>query len=204
MSRSAGLAELELVIAPEDRLRAQLYRLLADFLSKPPTKDRLALGAGLAGDGTPFGRRIDRFAQACRATTQSAEDRAFQDLFVGLGRGELVPYGSYYLTGFLQEKPLARLRQDMARLGIARAPDHADPEDHIASVLEMMAGIVDGGLGDAPGLRVQHAFYKDHIASWAPVFFRDLEAVTASALYAALGGLGRGFLEIEDAAFAMI
>ena len=128
----------------------------------------------------------------------------FQDLFIGLVRGELVPYGSYYLTGFLHEKPLAKLRRDMSRLGVEREQNVAEPEDHIASLCEMMAGFIDGSLGRPLALEEQKAFFSAHIGSWAPVLFRDMEAAKASILYATLGSVGRVFLEIEERAFAMV
>ncbi len=128
----------------------------------------------------------------------------FHDLFVGLVRGELVPYGSYYLTGFLHEKPLAKLRQDMSRLGVVREQNVAEPEDHIASLCEMMAGFIDGSLGRPLALEEQKAFFSAHIGNWAPVLFRDMEAAKASILYAMLGSIGRVFLDIEERAFAMV
>ena len=115
-----------------------------------------------------------------------------------------MPYGSYYLTGFLHEKPLAKLRQDMSRLGVVREQNVAEPEDHIASLCEMMAGFIDGSFGRALDLDEQKAFFAAHIDNWAPVLFRDMEAAKASILYATLGSVGRIFLQIEEGAFAMV
>jgi TorA maturation chaperone TorD len=189
---------------PEDHLRAQLYRLLARFLSSPPDAAALKLGANLTGDDSELGRAIAVLARVCSRSEPRAVAEEFHDLFVGLVRGELVPYGSYYLTGFLHEKPLAKLRQDMARLGVAREEGVADPEDHIASLCEMMAGFIDGALGRTLSLEEQKAFYSAHIGSWAGVLFRDMEAAKASVLYAALGAVGRVYLQIEESAFAMV
>jgi TorA maturation chaperone TorD len=190
--------------ASEDKLRAQLYRLLARFLSSPPDAALLKVGAGLTGDDSELGRAITAFARVCAGSEAAMVADEYHDLFIGLVRGELVPYGSYYLAGFLHEKPLAKLRQDMARLGVAREDGVADPEDHIASLCEMMAGFIDGSLGRALPLEAQKAFFGVHIGSWAPVLFRDLETAKASVLYGALGSVGRVFLEIEERAFAMV
>lgn len=191
-------------IAPEDVLRAQCYRLLSAFLSSPPGTAELQAGAALTGDDSDLGRAIAAFARVCGRSDPATVADEYHELFIGLTRGELVPYGSYYLTGFLHEKPLAKLRQDMSRLGIERDPDMRDPEDHIASVCETMAGLIDGTFGEPLSLEEQKAFFSTHIGSWAPVFFRDLEAAKASVLYGTLGSVGRIFLAIEEEAFKMV
>jgi TorA maturation chaperone TorD len=190
-------------VSPEDRLRAHLYLLLGRFLSKPPDAAALKAGADLRGDETQLGKAITAFARVCARSQPAAVADEYHDLFIGLARGELVPYGSYYLTGFLHEKPLAKLRQDMDRLGIERPNYVHEPEDHIASLCEMMAGLVDGSLGRVLPLVEQRVFFSAHIGSWAPVLFRDMEAAKASVLYATLGSIGRVFLAIEEEAFAM-
>lgn len=187
----------------EDALRMHLYRLIARYLTAPPTQADLDFAAGLSAlKGTLLGDRIIAFAQAARATTAQQEADAYQELFIGLGRGLFVPYGSYYLTGFLHEKPLARLRVDMGVLGIARSDDIAEPEDHIASVLEMMAGLIGGDFGPRSS-QAQRGFFEAHVGSWAGHFFRDLSLDETSAFYAAVGALGSRFVEVEERAFQL-
>lgn len=190
-------------VAPEDELRAHVYRLLAQFLSEPPSRETLELGARIEGDETDFGRSIAAFAHLCARTGVEKAGDEYHDLFIGVARGELVPFGSYYLTGFLHEKPLAKLRTDMARLGITRAPEIKDPEDHIAALMDMMAGLISGEFGAPAPLAEQRKFFETHIAPWARHFFADLEGAKASVLYAALGSIGRHFMDIEEAAFRM-
>jgi TorA maturation chaperone TorD len=188
----------------EDALRAQLYRLLSRLLAAPPDRPLLDLMAGMTGDQTALGRGITALAtRAAEAAPATVADE-YTDLFIGVGRGELVPFASYYLTGFLNEKPLARLRAEMASLGIARAEQAKEPEDHIAAVCEMMAGLIDGAFGDSAPLLVQRRFFERHLASWAPQFFRDLEGAQAAALYGPVGTVGGALIAIEEAAFAMI
>ena len=191
-------------VAPEDLLRAQMYRLLVRFLSAPPTPGDLRTAAALKGNDSVLGRTISTFARLAGHASPAAVREEYYVLFIGLGRGELVPYGSYYLAGFLHEKPLAKLRQDMERLGIARDPEVRDPEDHIASLCEMMAGLIEGRFGAPLPLAEQRRFFETHLGSWAGYFFRDLEAAQSSGLYAALGTVGRTFLEIEEGAFALV
>jgi TorA maturation chaperone TorD len=204
MPRAAGLVEPSPDVAPEDVLRARCYRLLARFLSSPPTAAELKTAAALSGDDSGLGRAISAFAHVCARANAAGVADEYHELFIGLARGELVPYGSYYQTGFLHEKPLAKLRQDMVRLGVAREQGVADPEDHIAALCEMMAGFIDGALRRPLSLEEQKSFFTAHIGSWAPVFFRDLEVAKASVLYATLGSVGRAFLAIEEGAFAMV
>ena len=203
LSEGSASAGAPAELPPEEALRAGVYGLLSTFLSAPPTSDVLASGAELVGDDTPFGTAVTAFARVCRGTTVDAADTEYHALFIGLSRGELLPYASYYLTGFLHEKPLARLRNDMAELGLERQPDVSEPEDHIASVCEIMASLINGSLDAPASLEAQRKFFETHLNSWAPHFFKDLEAARASVLYAALGSVGRRFLEVEARGFEL-
>ena len=190
-------------VTEEDQLRAHWYALLARLLSAPPDDTVLALARGLKGDDSDLGRGIRTLAAAARATTRGAVDQEYFNLFVGLGKGELLPFGSYYLTGFLNEKPLARLRDDMAELGIARTTGVKEPEDHIASLCEMMSGLITGAFGAPVDLVRQRRFFDTHIASWAPRFFEDLQAADSAAFYMPVGAIGSVFMAIESQAFEM-
>jgi len=186
----------------EDRMRASFYDLLAALLARPADKQILAACAALEGDDATLGKAVSTLARLARSAQPRQVSREFHDLFIGLGRGELLPYASYYLTGFLHEKPLAKLRGDMAELGIERADGVAEPEDNIASLMEMMAGLIRGEFGEMSETR-QRDFFNTHIAPWAEHFFTDLEGAKASVLYAPVGTMGRLFMEIEKTAFRM-
>ncbi|MGF1500924.1 MAG: molecular chaperone [Paracoccaceae bacterium] len=187
----------------EERLRADLYDLLGLVLARPPSRDLLDRMAELSGGGTALGDAIRALSRVARATTEQAAEREFHALFIGLSRGELLPYASYYMTGFLHEKPLALLRQDMNRLRIQRAPNVYEPEDNIASLCEMMAGLIRGRFGRIADLATQRDFFNSHIAPWAGHFFGDLEGAEQSVLYAPVGAVGRHFIEIERDAFRL-
>jgi TorA maturation chaperone TorD len=190
-------------VAEEDRLRADLYNYLGVMLAGPPDEMLLVQTAGLSGDGGPLGQGVTAMAKVAALTKPDAAEREFNKLFIGLGRGELLPYASYYLTGFLNEKPLAGLRRDMAARGLSRAENVYEPEDNIASLMEMMAALIVGRFGEPATLDDQKVFFNRHIAPWAGHFFTDLEAAKNSVLYAALGQVGRVFMEIETEAFRM-
>ncbi len=193
----------DVTVAEEDVLRADLYDLLAALLAKPPTRDLIDRVAGLDGDDGELGRAVRALTRLARATTETTAEREFNRLFIGVARGELLPYASFYMTGFLNEKPLAVLRNHMARRAIERAPNVFEPEDNIASLLEMMAGLIQGRFGEPETLAGQKDFFSTHIAPWAGHFFADLEAAKGSVFYAPVGAIGRAFMEIEREAFRM-
>lgn len=114
----------------------------------------------------------------------------FHQLFIGLGRGELMPYLSYYETGFLMEKPLARLRADLSKLGFKRQADNCEPEDHIAAIAEVMAMLIQEN-------QHQQAFFNAYIVSWFPDFFEDVKKTSCSRFYPLLANMGAEFISQE-------
>lgn len=191
------------MIEEADQLRVNLYLLLARLLRAPPDKALLSMLAEMSGDNSDLGMAITDLSDAAGQASVADAAAEYGTLFIGLGRGLLIPYGSYYLTGFLHEKPLARLREDMAPLNIARNADVKDPEDHVAALMEMMAGLIDGSFGTMQPLAAQRAFFDRHVGIWTPHFFQDLENCAAAKLYAPVGRVGRLFMAIERGAFEM-
>ena len=197
---TAGIASLE----PEDRLRADTYRVLGRLLAAPPDAETLSLFAT-----APVSNEDNLLAVAWRMLALSAERSAvdqvadeYQTLFIGLGRGELVPFGSWYLTGFLMEQPLARLRTDMQKLGFERQDDVAEPEDHAAALCEIMALLAED---TSPGsLEVQAAFFETHIGTWIARFFRDMPEASSARFYRAVGQLGEKFIDTDQRYLEMV
>jgi len=189
-----------------DAARAQEYALLATLLARAPDRELLARLARLKADATPLGIAHGKLAEAAGAADAARLEREYFNLFVGVGRGEMLPYGSYYLTGFLHERPLARVRSDLADLGIARAEDQCEPEDHIAILCEVMAGLAGGTFPVAAGddsRRSEKQFFDRHVAPWAHRFFADLERAEAADFYRAVAAVGATFIDIETEAFAL-
>lgn len=181
--------------------RAEEYRLLAALLARAPDHVLLRRLSALKGDDTPLGMAHRALAEIAAAIDAEAVSREYFDLFVGVGRGELLPYASYYLTGFLHERPLARLRADLQGLGIERAETQSEPEDHAAILCEIMAGLAAGEFA-APAAD-QRRFFDAHLAPWIARFFADLEAAKAATFYRPVGAIGRLFIDIETQAFAL-
>ena len=184
-----------------DTARAQEYALLSALLMRAPDAELLENLSTLRGDPSPLGIAHAALADAAAGTTADRVSREYFDLFIGLGRGELLPYGSYYLTGFLHERPLARLRAELARLGIARQEGNIEPEDHVAILCEIMAGLV-GGRFDAP-TGTDREFFNKHMALWIGRFFADLEKAGSADFYRRIGALGQVFINIETEAFTL-
>ena len=193
------LAVEDAAIDPVDAGRAREYILLATLLSCPPSSALLGEITQLRGDATPLGRAHAVLAEAASKVSTADLEREYFDLFVGLGRGELLPYASYYLTGFLNERPLSRLREDLAALGIERAQSNFEPEDHAATLCEIMAGLASGNFPASP--EVQRVIFEKHIVPWMGRVFADMECAASAKFYRSVGTLGRLFLEIEAKAF---
>ncbi|HEY8579891.1 MAG TPA: Cro/CI family transcriptional regulator [Beijerinckiaceae bacterium] len=184
-----------------DRLRAAEWGLLAVLMGRAPSADLLDRVARLTGDATELGMAHIALGEAAAATDETRAGREYFDLFIGVGRGEFLPYGSYYLTGFLHERPLARLREDLARLGVERDGEREEPEDHVAILCEVMSNFASGAF-EAP-LETQRAFFEAHVKPWAIRFFADLEMSSRAEFYRAVGRVGRVFLDLESEAFTL-
>lgn len=187
-------------LSEEQRARVGLYGLLARLLSSHPDETALAELAALPGDDTEIGEAIGEIAKLAKQTTANECEEEFNVLFIGVTEGELLPFGSHYLSGFLHDMPLAEVRTDLTRLGIERADDVKEPEDHIAFLLEVMVGLIAGEFGHE-GENEEQKFFETHIASWADKFFRDLENAENAKFYRPVGILGQRFLDIETKGF---
>jgi TorA maturation chaperone TorD len=184
-----------------DQARGEQYRFVASLLASAPSESLLRGIAALTGDQTPLGQAFSALAGAAAGTTAQRVEQEFFELFVGVGRGELLPYASFYQTGFLNERPLAEVRGDLARLGVARAENRFEPEDHIALLFEVMADMAQGRIVAAPDR--QAAFFARHIGPWAAQFFDDLAIAPSAGFYRPVAEIGRLLVDIEARAFAL-
>ncbi len=195
---TAASAEIPAEMAPLDDLdhaRATHYLLLANLFARAPNGALLRDLADLKGDASPLGMARLALADAARSADASVIAKEYLDLFIGVGRGDILPYGSFYLTGFLHERPLARVREDMARLAIERRGDVFEPEDHIASLFEVMAGLISGTFASHAGSADK--FFERHIRPWAPRLMADVMIARSARFYRPVAALGAAWLEIE-------
>jgi TorA maturation chaperone TorD len=186
----------------EDRARAGIYALLGNLLAQSPDEALLGVLRGIPlredGPGDLAGAWRELAVAAAEARPEALRDE-YVALFIGLGRGEVVPYGSWYATGFLMERPLAELRAELRDLGFERQPGVQEPEDHAAALCDTMALLITG---DPPAsLDLQQGFYLRHIEPWMPRFFDDLQRAGSARFYRAVALLGRRFIDVETQAF---
>jgi TorA maturation chaperone TorD len=197
MREQASCSSHRRVVDELDRARAREYALLATLLARGPDTQLIGRLALLQGDATPLGMAHAALADAAGRSSEASAAREYFDLFVGLGERQLLPYASQYLTGSLYGRPLVELRATFQLLGIERV-NQSEPEDHIATLCEMMAGLTGGAITGPDGC--ERAFFAKHLATWARRFFVDLERANPAGFYARVGSLGRTFMEIETEA----
>ncbi|MCB1831673.1 MAG: molecular chaperone TorD family protein [Chromatiaceae bacterium] len=188
-------------LAEEQQYRAEAYRLIAALLRSAPDAPLLEKISGLSEVAAPdeLGISLSMLGLAARSFDQRAAAEEFHQLFIGLGRGELVPYASWYLTGFLMEKPLGELREHLLSLGFERQAGIHEPEDHIAALCEVMSILIQE---DCPHAEIAR-FYEAHLAPWVDRLFADLSQARAAVFYRNLGRFGAAFFELERRYFSM-
>ncbi len=190
-------------LEPGEQARADVYRLLGVLLAGPPTAQLIEMLCDISPGESESGAAMAGAWQALQRAAEQAAPAALEEeyfnLFIGLGRGELVPYASFYIHGFLMEKVLASLREELAALGITRRAGVAEPEDHAAAVCEIMGmTITDHGLHS-----VQLAFFQRFIEPWLGRFFDDLGKAETAEFYRAVATLGQQFLAVERQYFSL-
>ena len=199
---SIGTPDAEL-LEQEQHYRAAAYSLLAALLRTAPDQIMLDHLCGLSDsieqEGDDLMLAMSTLALSARQHAPADIDDEFHELFIGLGKGEVVPYGSWYMTGFLMEKPLSDLRTDLARLGFERNEDIVEPEDHAAALCEVLSIMIS----DATKLSVQNEFFQTHMASWLERFFADLAGADSAVFYKSVARFGAAFIAFEKQYFSM-
>jgi TorA maturation chaperone TorD len=194
---SPDVPEDLLVPAGRESLRSDLYSLLASLLGQPPSADGLNQLADLrvlADVPAALASDLIGLKRAAAATDASSVKEEYADLFIGMGRGELVPYASWYHEKLLMAGPLARLRTELANLGICRQSGASEPEDHAGALCEIMVLIIAHSQGSA---EQQATFFHNYLAGWMIGFFRDLQQARSAAFYRYVGRLGEAFMLLE-------
>ncbi len=194
----------EKVQGDSDQIRASSYALLAALLAKPPTEELLTQLQGIETDIDDEKDIVNAWSMlklAAQGNNAELIADEYHVLFIGLGRGELVPFASWYLTGFLMEKPLAHLRQRLLVLGFEQQEDVHEPEDHAAALCEVMSQLI---LDEETDFETERDFYESFMGNWMKRFFNDLQKTESSGFYRSVGQLGEAFLDIENRYFSMM
>lgn len=193
-------------IEPEDLARAGFYALIGRLFSSAPAAeclDSLARSGGLVGEAAAdFPQAWRRLCQAASLCEADAIAEEFDTLFIGVGKPEIVLYGSYYMAGFMMEKPLARLREHLAELGLARRSEVSEPEDHLAALADVMRHLIlDELMSPTQRSERQIQFFSRHLAPWYALLFDAIDAAPNANLYRRVAEFARAFLDLDRQAF---
>ena len=191
------------IIDSEDQLRADMYSFLASLLRKEPSAELVKQITVLESDDSLIGKSIKTLSKLASSLDLPTIRDEYVRIFIGVGRGEILPFASYYLTGFLKDKPLAKLRNDMKEIGIELAENVKEPEDHIASLFDMMSGLILGKFNKKFSIGEQKDFFNKHLNPWVDLLMRDIESSKIAVFYSPVGTIGREFIEIERSSFSM-
>jgi len=193
----------EEIIEQEQRYRASAYALLAALLRAPPEQALLDHVASLSPESDPESDELSQAMAELAGVAQKARPADLEDeynsLFIGLGKGEVVPYGSWYLTGYLMEQPLSDLRDDLRALGFERNTDIREPEDHAAAIFEVFSVMIS----DSVDLERQQTFFEKHMKSWLRRFFDDLTGAKSADFYGFVARFGVAFYSLEKTYLTM-
>ena len=207
---SANLAakmEFSRTLSQEDAARADFYALLARLFYGAPDKnllEQLATAEGITAE-TSQSALAEAWRTLCETAASANADAVgeeYETLFIGVGKPEVLPFGSFYLAGFLMEKPLAELRTTLARMGLAKPAGVVEPEDHFSALCEVMRYLIqNASISAAESLGEQRAFYNKHFGTWNVAFCNAVEQAQHAAFYKAVACFAREFLVIEVMAF---
>ena len=191
----------EVTLVEEEVARAGVYGLIGALLAAAPDSAVFDLLEAVTASPNDTDLPWQEIKTAAATADSDAVVDEYHALFIGIGRGELLPYASTYLTGFLQEQPLADVRKDLARLGFARQAGVHEPEDHAGALCQVMAALVASP--EEFSFDDQHVFFSQHIGPWMGEFFSDLAAAEQADFYQSVARFGLAFIEIEKRYFSM-
>ncbi len=192
----------------EETARAEIYGLLTLLFYAPPTPDVLAQLRVAATETPAAGGFLQEpwrdLVAAARSQTDAAIQSEYNALFGGVGKPEIYLFGSHYLSGFLNEKPLAALRGELARLGLARSDAMSETEDHVAYLCEVMRYLIAGDDMAVANLTTQRQFFGDNLQPWVGPMCDAIDRHPKAQFYAAVAGFTRAFLGVETQGFDML
>jgi TorA maturation chaperone TorD len=192
----------------EETARAEVYGLLAQLYYAPPSPQVMSALRVAVTEAPAAGAFLEEPWRELVGVARAMDDEAvageYSALFGGVGKPEVYLFGSHYISGFLNDKPLVRLRTDLAALGLARDESMSDSEDHIAYLCEVMRYLIAGDDVAVSNLTHQHEFFAKHLQPWAAALCDALAAHPKAQFYAGLAGFTRAFINVEAQGFDML
>lgn len=192
----------------EELQRAELYGLLSQLWLAPPQEELLQAFAVAVTQAPQPGSFLEgpwqALVGAMRHSSVAAAREEFDALFQGVGKPEIFVYGSFHLSGFLNEKPLAELRADLATLGLTRDTQRLETEDHVAYVLEVMRYLIAGDDVAVCNLERQRQFFRRHLQPWVGLLCQAVQAHPQAQLWREIAGFTAAFIEVETQGFDLL
>lgn len=192
----------------EETARAEVYGLLAALYYAPPSPELLAQLRVAVTEAPAAGGFLEepwrQFVGTVRELSDEQVANEYDTLFGGVGKPEVYLFGSFYQSGFLNEKPLAALRGDLAALGLARDEAMPETEDHFACVCEVMRYLIAGDDVEVANLTQQQKFFSAHVQPWVPAMCEAISAHPRARFYAALAGFTAAFVSVESQGFDLM
>jgi len=192
----------------EETARAEVYGLLAALYYAPPTPELMAQLRVAVTEAPAVGGYLEEPWRQLVAAARNIDDEAvtteYDALFGGVGKPEIYLFGSHYISGFLNEKPLAQLRSDLAVLGLSRDDAMSETEDHFAYLCEVMRYLIAGDEVEVANLTQQQKFFAVHVQPWANAMCDAIAAHPKARFYAALAGFTSAFIGVEAQGFDML
>lgn len=192
----------------EELARAELYGLLARLWLAPPDAELMEQFRVAVTEAPQPGGLLEgpwqALVAALRATDAAAAAAEHDALCGGVGKPEIFLYGSYYLSGYLNDQPLATLRGDLQRLGLTRDATRAETEDHVAYVFEVMRYLIAGDDAGVSNLEQQRRFFRAHVQTWLEAMCDAVAAHPRAATWRALADFTRAFVQVETQGFDLL
>lgn len=195
---------MKVELEQDQSLRIDIYLLIAQLLRESPSQELLDFLAEIElNQGShPMAVAWSTLKTAAQTADIATIEEEFQDLFIGVGRGEVVPFGSWHIAGALMEKPLSELRQSLAELGFERNENVKEPEDHMAALCEVMALIIESSFNDPKAsLSIQQTFFNQHISPWFLSLTKQIKQSQSANFYRAVAALIESYLTLEQVSF---
>lgn len=182
----------------QQTIRAEIYLLLSALYRQVPSSELITFLCELETEQAESAMQVawKRLKDAAQESSAVALEDEYQELFIGIGRGEVVPFASWHLTGSLMEKPLASIRHDLELLGLEREEQVKEPEDHISALCEVMS------LLTAEEEELQQLFFNKHIATWFSKFVTQINQAEHASFYKAVAELTNAFMSLEQVRFS--
>ena len=192
----------------EETARAEIYGLLSQLFYAAPSPELLDQLQVAVTEAPAAGGFLEEpwrnLVASARSLSHAQISAEFNSLFGGVGKPEVYLFGSHYLSGFLNEKPLVRLRDDLAELGLGRSEGMSETEDHVAYVFEVMRFLIAGDDVAVSNLTRQHAFFNQHVQTWLPALCQTLQAHPRAVFYASLAAFTESFVSVELQGFDLV